>query len=129
MLAGRDLTGPQIGRAVVLRSTLFHRMREFLDLFDALILPLAPVPAFDVDLQYPTEVVGMQQQDYLGWMRTVCHVTVTGHPAISMPAGFIAAGTPVGVQFVGRHRGERALLALAKGFEKATGYGNRRPQL
>src|SRR5664279_6415935 len=37
-----------------------------------------------------------------------------------MPAGFTAAGTPVGVQFVGRHRGERDLLGLAKGFESVT---------
>jgi amidase len=129
MLAGRTLTGPDIGRAVVLRTALFHRMREFLDTYDALILPVAPVPAFDAELQYPQVVAGQDQDDYLGWMRTVCHVTVTGHPAISMPAGFTAAGTPLGVQIVGRHRGERQLLAIAKGFETATGYADRRPGL
>ena len=129
MLAGRQLTGPAIGRAAVLRTTLFHRMREFLDTFDALILPVAPLAAFDADLQYPGTVAGHDQGDYLGWMRTVCHVTVTGHPAISMPAGFSAAGTPLGVQIVGRHRAEHELLAIAKGFEAATGYASRHPQL
>ncbi len=59
----------------------------------------------------------------------VCHVTATGHPAIAMPAGFTDAGTPLGVQFVGRHRGERDLMALAKGFESATHYAARRPHL
>jgi amidase len=127
MLIGRELTGPDIGRAVVLRTALFHRMREFLDTYDALILPVAPLPAFDVELQYPAAVAGQDQDDYLGWMRTVCHVTVTGHPVIAMPAGFTAAGTPLGVQIVGRHRGERELLSIAKGFETATGYGARRP--
>jgi amidase len=129
MLAGRELTGPQVGRAVVLRTTLFHRMREFLEVYDALILPVAPLPAFPADLQYPPVVAGRDQPDYLGWMRSVCHVTVTGHPVISMPAGFTAAGTPLGVQIVGRHRAERELLAIAKGFETATGYGSRRPEL
>ena len=127
MLIGRDLTGPDIGRAVVLRTALFHRMREFLDTYDALILPVAPLPAFDAELQYPAVVAGTDQDDYLGWMRTACHVTVTGHPAISMPAGFTTAGTPLGVQIVGRHRGERELLSIAKGFETATGYAARRP--
>jgi amidase len=127
MLAGRTLTGPDIGRAVVLRTALFHRMREFLDTFDTLILPVAPLPAFDAGMQYPETVAGQQQPDYLGWMRAVCAVTVTGHPSISMPAGFTAAGTPVGVQLVGRHRAERELLGLAKGFEAATGYAARRP--
>jgi len=129
MLAGRELTGPQVGHAMVLRTTLFHRMREFLEVYDALVLPVAPLPAFSADLQYPPVVAGREQPDYLGWMRSVCHVTVTGHPVISMPAGFTAAGTPLGVQIVGRHRAERELLSIAKGFETATGYGLRRPQL
>jgi amidase len=129
MLAGRALTGPQVGRAAVLRTELFHRMREFLDDFDALLLPVAPLPAFDADVQYPSTVAGVEQPDYLGWMRPVCHITVTGHPAMSVPGGFSAAGTPMGLQIVGRHRGERALLAIAKGFEAATGYGRRRPPL
>ena len=129
MLAGRELTGPAIGRAVLLRTVLFHRMREFLDTYDALILPVAPLAAFDADLQYPSVVAGREQPDYLGWMRTVCHVTVTGHPVIAMPAGFTETGTPLGVQIVGRHRAERQLLAIAKGFETATGYAARRPLL
>ncbi len=127
MLQGRVLTGPQVGRAAVLRTVLFHRMRTFLDSFDLLILPVSPVPAFDADLQYPATVAGVEQADYLDWMRAVCHVTVTGHPAIAMPAGFTAAGTPVGIQLVGAHRGERELLGMARGFEQITGYAATRP--
>jgi len=127
MEQGRTLTGPQVGRAAVLRTALFHRMREFLQTYDALLLPIAPLPAFPVDIQYPEVVAGERQVDYLGWMRPVCHVTVTAHPSIAMPAGFCSAGTPVGVQLVGRHRAERELLGLAAGFEAVTGYARRRP--
>jgi amidase len=129
MLAGREFTGPDIGRAAVLRTMLFHRMRTFLETFDALLLPVAPLPAFPTDLQYPTSVAGVAQPDYLGWMRTATYLTVTGHPVISMPAGFSSAGTPLGVQIVGRHRAERALLSIAKGFENVTGFAARRPAL
>ena len=97
--------------------------------FDALLLPVAPLPAFPTDLQYPTSVAGVAQPDYLGWMRTATYLTVTGHPVISMPAGFSSAGTPLGVQIVGRHRAERALLSIAKGFENVTGFAARRPAL
>jgi amidase len=127
MLAGRSLTGPEVGRAALLRTTLFHRMREFLEYYDALILPVAPLPAFDADLQFPDTVAGEAQPDYLGWMRTACHVTVTGHPAIAMPAGFSAQGSPIGVQFVGRHRAESELLGLAAGFEAASRYADIHP--
>lgn len=127
MEQGRTLTGADVGRATLLRTTLFHRMREFLEGYDTLLLPVSPVPAFSANIQYPDTVAGVRQPDYLGWMRAVCHVTVTGHPAISMPAGFTTAGTPIGVQFVGRHRAERELLGLAKGFESVTEYARVRP--
>ena len=54
---------------------------------------------------------------------------VTGHPALSLPAGFTADGLPVGVQLVGRQRGELALLRLAAAIEQATGVGRRAPEL
>lgn len=112
---------------MALRMELFHRVREFLGTYDALLLPVSPLPAFPGDIQFPSTVAGEEQPDYLGWMRAVCHISVTGHPAIAMPAGFCAAGTPVGVQLVGRHRAERELLGLAAGFEAVTGYAERRP--
>ena len=129
MVQGRGLTGAQVGRAALLRTSLFHRMRLFLQDFDLLILPVSPLPAFDAELQYPAVVAGVEQPDYLGWMRAVCHVSVTGHPVMSMPAGFTATGTPVGVQLVGRHRAEADLLTMAKGFEAVTGYAALRPRL
>jgi amidase len=129
MREGRTLTGPQVGRATVLRTELFHRMREFLEEFDALLLPVAPLPAFSAEVQYPEVVAGETQSDYLSWMRPVCHVTVTGHPALSVPGGFSSSGAPMGLQIVGRHRGERELLAIARGFEAVTGHGRRRPVL
>lgn len=129
MLAGRQLTGPQVGYAVKKRTTLFHRMREFLTTHEALILPVAPLPAFPAPFEYPDVVDGVPQSDYLGWMQSVCHVTVTGHPAISVPAGFSSSGTPIGIQIVGRHRAERHLLSIAKAFEEASGVGRRRPSL
>lgn len=129
MIAGRRLTGRDVGRAALLRTGLFHRMREFLDTYDGLLLPVAPLPAFDVTLQYPESVCGVPQPDYLGWMETACHVTVTGHPVIALPAGFGESGTPLGVQLVGRHRAEDQLLGMAKDFERWTQHAWNRPAL
>lgn len=129
MAQGRSLSGPDVGRAVLHRTVLFARMREFLTEFDALVLPISPLPAFDADLQFPAEVAGEPQPDYLGWMRAVCALTLTAHPVIAMPAGLSAAGTPLGVQIVGRHRAERDLLGMAKGYETASRFADRHPTL
>jgi amidase len=62
-------------------------------------------------------------------MRSCSGITVTGCPAVSVPAAFTPEGLPVGLQLVGRHRGDLDLLRLAYAFEQATGAGERRPQL
>ena len=44
---------------------------------------------------------------------------LTGHPAISVPAGMDGRGVPVGLQVVGPRFSDHALLALAKVMERA----------
>jgi amidase len=92
-------------------------------------MPVSQVPPFPADQEYPAEIDGEPVEDYLAWMRSAYHVTVTGCPAISVPGGFTTDGLPVGVQVVGPHRGERRLLEVAHAFEQATRHGERRPRL
>ena len=62
-------------------------------------------------------------------MRSCSDITVTTHPAISVPAGFTADGLPVGLQLVGRHRADRSVLELAHAWESATRHIDRLPPL
>jgi amidase len=50
---------------------------------------------------------------YIDWMRSCSRITVTAHPAVSVPAGLTAAGLPVGLQLVGRYGADRRLLEIA----------------
>ncbi|WP_236790629.1 amidase [Amycolatopsis sp. GM8] len=124
---GRRLRGTDVARAETLRTELFHEMRRFFGRYDVLALPVAQVPPFDIDLEYPAEVDGVPQRDYLDWMRSCYCISVTDSPALSVPAGFTPDGLPVGLQLVGRHRGEFALLQVGHAFEQATRFGLRRP--
>jgi Asp-tRNA(Asn)/Glu-tRNA(Gln) amidotransferase A subunit family amidase len=54
---------------------------------------------------------------------------LTGHPAVVMPNGFNADGTPVSISFVGKLFGEADLLAVAKAYQDATGFHLKRPPL
>jgi amidase len=84
---------------------------------------------FDVAMEYPASIAGVDMPHYIGWMRSCYRLTVTGHPAISVPCSFTDDGLPVGVQIVGRYRDERRLLEFAQMFEQANPAGQRRPVL
>jgi amidase len=85
------------------------------------------VVPFSIDTEYPTEIAGVRMETYIDWMKSCYFITMTGHPAISVPCGFTPEGLPVGVQIVGRYRAEFSVLQLAKAFESATSVGKRRP--
>ena len=44
---------------------------------------------------------------------------LAGVPAISVPCGLIAAGLPIGVQFIGAERKERVLLEIADIYQRS----------
>jgi len=127
--AGARLSGDDVARAYIDRTTLGHRMVDFFQGYDVLLLPVSQVPPFPADQEFPTSINGKPMSSYLDWMRSAYLITVTGCPAISVPAGFTADGLPVGVQIVARHNHERRLLEVAAAFEALTNVGDRRPTL
>ena len=127
--SGIKLSGPELGRAEVKRTALFHRVREFMKDYDFLALPVSQVPPFPLEQEYVSEINGMKMETYLDWMRSCYYITVTGQPAISVPSGFTNDGLPVGLQLVGRPQDDLGVLQLAYAFEKATGFYNKVPDL
>jgi amidase len=126
---GRTLTGPDLGRAEIGRTRLYHRVRSFMADRPFLILPTVQAPPFDVNQPYLTEIDGHPLETYLDWMKSCYFISVTGLPAVSVPAGFTPEGLPVGVQIVGEHHGELSVLRLAHAFQQAAPHHHRRPPL
>ena len=124
---GMKLTGPQIGQAERKRRELYHRVREFMETYEFLILPVNQVPPFEVKQRYVTEIKGVKMDTYIDWMKSCYYISVIGLPAISVPCGFTPDGLPVGVQIVGRHQEDLGVLQIAYAFEQSTGLWRRRP--
>jgi amidase len=104
-------------------------MRAFFATHDFLVCPVTQVPPFEVTQAYVKEINGQSLLTYIDWMRACSDITVTGLPAISVPAGFTPEGLPVGIQIVGRHQDDLGVLQIAHAFEQATGFGKRRPAI
>lgn len=109
------------GRATAAHAALVARTSSFFDGYDVLALPTSQVVPFDVELDWPREVDDTAMETYIDWMRSCSDISVTGCPAISMPAAFTPQGLPVGVQFVGKPGGDVDLLRFARIWERATG--------
>ena len=126
---GAKLTGPDLARAEQLHTKLYERMAAFFERYDVLLAPTTQVLPFPVEIEYPTEIAGVHQDNYLEWMRSCTIVSATGSPALSVPGGFTPDGLPVGLQVVGAARADRRVLEVGHAFEQATGFGLRRPPL
>jgi amidase len=110
---GLALTGPQVATAQRQHSEIFGRMKTFLRGYDVLAAPTVQVAPFPVEQEWVTAINGLPQDTYIDWLRSCSRITVTGHPAVSVPAGFTAEGLPVGLQLVGRYGADDRLLAIA----------------
>src|SRR5918994_27504 len=106
---GAKLSGSDLARAEQLHTRLYERMVAFFERFDVLVAPTTQVLPFPVEIEYPTEIAGVHQDNYLEWMRSCTVISATGSPALSVPGGFTPDGLPVGLQIIGPARADRRL--------------------
>jgi amidase len=126
---GHFLSGRDVAAALEIQTRLYQRAQEFFTSYDLLVLPAAQTVPWDIDLEYPMVVGCRATTNYIDCLQAGYEITMTGCPAMSLPAGFSAEGLPVGLQMVGPHRAEHRLLSIAKAFEAVTGFASRPPQL
>jgi amidase len=124
---GLDQSTRDVADAELAHRALYHRVLEFWQDFDFLVLPATQVPPFSKELDWVREIEGQQFENYLQWMEICTVISLTGCPAISVPGGFTPDGLPIGLQIVGPPRQDLAVLQLAYAFEQATAFGRREP--
>jgi amidase len=100
-------------RADAGRAQLYRNAVRFFEEFDLLLCPATVVPPYPIEQRFVAELGDHVFSNYIEWCSIAYAITVVSLPALSLPAGFTNAGLPVGLQVVGRQRGEADLLAGA----------------
>ena len=118
---GLAQTPSDLARADRERAAFYRRMIQFFDTYDLLVTPGAQTPAFDVNLRNAGTIGGQKPDNYMGGSTATAVITLTACPAMAVPCGFDQFGRPVGLQLVGKPRGEAALLQAAALFEQLSG--------
>jgi aspartyl-tRNA(Asn)/glutamyl-tRNA(Gln) amidotransferase subunit A len=91
------------------------------DKCDVIMGPTSPTTAFELGSRTSDPV-----QMYLSDIYTIA-VNLAGLPGVSIPAGFDAAGLPVGLQLIGSYFAEARLLNCAHQYQCATDWHRRVP--
>ena len=113
------LTVADVQQAVVVRTAWYDSVLSLFDGFDYLALPSAQIFPFPIEQTWPTEIAGRTMDSYHRWMEVAVPATLSGCPAISIPAGFGGDSTlPIGLQMIGRPRDDYSLLELARWWER-----------
>jgi len=124
--SGLKLTAFDISAALSVRTAWYQAVREFFEKYDYFIVPTAQLFPFDVDLDWPHEIAGKKMETYHEWMKCVLPITMSGCPALAVPAGFGNEGLPIGIQIVGPLHSEVACLQLAYAYDTATRWSTTR---
>ncbi|HEY7362939.1 MAG TPA: amidase [Methylomirabilota bacterium] len=110
------------------KLTYWDSVRPLFERYDLLLTPSVSVAAFDVGRLNPTHFP-QHDWDWFPWASFSYPFNFTGQPAASIPAGFTAAGLPVGLQIVGRRFADLTVLQASAAFEAARPWAHQRPHV
>ncbi len=123
---GRDITAAELIEARWARDRIKRQMAALLDEVDVLATPSAPIPAVPVETGI-IRVGGKEVEGAKALGRFTRLAALTGQAAISLPCGLTGDGLPVGLQLIGGWFAEADLLRLARAYEQAAPWRERRP--
>ena len=121
---GCHTTAAQMGDIQRTRAQFNRFVAGIFERYDLLVTPTLPTAAFAAAGPLPAEIDGQQANP-------VCFTypfNFSGHPAVTLRAGFTDEGLPCGVQVIAPRHREHLLLQVARAYEQARPWNDRWPR-
>lgn len=116
---GAEMTLADFAWAHAEQTRIFRRFQETFRDYDLVLSPTVAVSPFPWTRLYLEEMDGKKLRNYYHWLALTWYVTLATNTSISIPCGRDHKGLPFGLQVVGPHRGDYALLGAAHAMEQA----------
>jgi amidase len=101
------------------RDQVMRQCEDFLDDYDAWLMPVMPDAAFIQQPQSePLMIDGTAYPYFFAGTAYNYLANLTGQPSVVLPCGFSKGGLPIGLQLTGKRWDDARLLGIAKALEK-----------
>jgi Asp-tRNA(Asn)/Glu-tRNA(Gln) amidotransferase A subunit family amidase len=129
---GAALSAVEYEQALLARAPFYNAVRQLFETYDLLLTPAMPLGAWSAEPgpnEGPHEIGGQPVTSMFDRLSFMYPFNLTGQPAATVPCGFTSEGLPVGLQIVGRHLADAAVLRAAAAFEAIQPWAQHRPPL
>ena len=121
---GAAISGLDYQKILLRRATFRGRVEA---LFSSVDLVLTPVHPFAPLSLTAIATLGEQPEVIAALQRYTCPFNMSGHPALTLPAGLAKDGLPIGLQLIAAHFKEQTLLRAGVAFQAATSWHRQHP--
>jgi Asp-tRNA(Asn)/Glu-tRNA(Gln) amidotransferase A subunit family amidase len=125
---GSSVSGVDLARAQIARTTFYEQTRRFMQPYDLLLTPQMPTVAFSYQ-GWPEAIDGTPMRSLFDHLPFTYPFNLTGWPAASVPCGFDRDGLPIALQIVAKPRQDALVLRASAAFEALQPWADRRPPM
>jgi len=111
------------GQAQKVRTLIKRDFEKAFEKVDAIATPVAPTTAFKIG-EHTNDPLAMYLEDIF-----TLPTNLAGVPGLAFPVGFDVQGLPVGMQLMGPHFKEEALIKLVHAYQQSTLWHKLMPEL
>ncbi len=123
---GRAVSGVDLQKVWLRRRAFAGRVTALFEAVDLLLIPAQPMAS---PTRQQMAALGVDPEGFARLVRFTAPFDMSGHPTITLPAGFTRHGMPVAIQLVGARLNEALLVRAGMAFQRETDWHRRHPAL